>query len=118
MANAAAGELLEARGERARAVEHLERALATNPEHLRALWNLARIELDRGDVERARERCEQVLEIAADEGGAHWVLGLIAEREERHADALARFELAVRFDPTADAFAAALARARERASAR
>ncbi|MEQ1892408.1 MAG: hypothetical protein ABL998_07715, partial [Planctomycetota bacterium] len=81
-----------------------------------SLWNLARIELDEGRLALATERCQAVLEIAADEGGAHFVLGLIAEQEGRHDDALRRFELAARFEPREKEFLTALERARARAA--
>lgn len=116
LANGAVGEHWLAKGERARARKHFETALATNPEHLLSLWNLARIELDEGRLALATERCQAVLEIAADEGGAHFVLGLIAEQEGRHDDALRRFELAARFEPREKEFLTALERARARAA--
>jgi tetratricopeptide (TPR) repeat protein len=115
LAHGAVGAILLARGTRAEAAEHFQAALATNPEHLLALWNLARIDLEQGDVARcARERCQAVLEIAADEGGAHYVLGLIDEKEGRLEDAQKRFELAVRFEPKEPEYRAALERARAR----
>jgi len=112
LAHAAAGEILARRGQRKEAVQHLEAALASNPEHLLALWNLARIDLDEGRMARARERCQRALEIAADEGGAHFVLGLIAEAEKKPEEARKRFELAVRFAPESPEFRVSLERAR------
>jgi len=114
MANGAIGEHWLAQGERARARQHFEAALRTNPEHLLSLWNLARLELEEGRREVASERCLAVLEVAADEGGAHFVLGLIAEQEGRTQDALRRFELAARFEPREPEFQAALTRTRAR----
>jgi tetratricopeptide (TPR) repeat protein len=110
LAHGALGELLLGEGKSDEAARHCEAALATNPEHLLALWSLARIELGRGQTERARERCMKVLEIAADEGGAHFVLGLMAEQAGRGEDARRRYELAVRFEPDVAEFRAALAR--------
>jgi tetratricopeptide (TPR) repeat protein len=110
LALAALGEVLAAQGEPELARGRFEAALASNPEHLLALWNLARLELERGKPERARELCARALEIAADNGGAHHVLGLLAEREGRRGDALRHHELAARFEPEEAAFAAARAR--------
>ncbi|HEX6883773.1 MAG TPA: tetratricopeptide repeat protein, partial [Planctomycetota bacterium] len=107
LANAALGEVLARRGETEPARARLEAALARNPEHLQALWNLARLELASDRPERARELCARALEIAADAGGAHYVLGLLAEREGHRADAFRRFELATRFEPDEPAFAEA-----------
>ncbi len=118
MANGAVGEVLARRGERVAAVQHFESALAANPEHLLALWNLARIDLDQEKLARSKERCQQALEIAADESGPHFVLGLIAEAEEKHDDAQRRFELAVRFAPKNAEFRVALEAALGRARAR
>ena len=115
LANGAVGEHWLAKGDRAQARKHFEAALVTNPEHLLSLWNLARIDLEEGHVASATERCQAVLEIAADEGGAHFVLGLIAEKEGRAGDALRRFELAARFEPREKEFQAALERARAHA---
>jgi len=111
LANTAVGELLLAAGDRAAAAKRFRTALATNPEHLLALWNLARIDCLEGRFEAAEEGCQKVLEIAADEAGAHFVLGLVAEARKRPEDARRRFELAVRFDPLEPEFAAALERA-------
>src|SRR5262249_22308857 len=116
-ANGAVGEILLARGSRAEAAQHFETALKTNPEHLLALWNLARIALDEGRVAEAVERCQSVLEIAADEGGAHYVLGLAAEKQGANPSALKRFALAARFAPDEPEFRAALERAQARADA-
>lgn len=118
LANGAVGEHWLAKGEYARAEKHFAAALATNPEHLLSLWNLARIDLAQGRLALAKERCQAVLEIAADEGGAHFVLGLIAEKEGRADDALRRFELAARFEPREKEFLAALERARSARGAR
>lgn len=118
LANGAVGEHWLAKGERAKARQHFETALATNPEHLLSLWNLARLELEEGDPAAAAELCMAVLEISADEGGAHFVLGLIAEQAGRAEDALRRFELATRFEPREKEFQAALARARAAGAAR
>src|SRR5262245_35774414 len=132
LAHAAAGEILARRArvesasgalaagarDRTEAVRHFEAALASNPEHLLALWNLARIDLAEGRVARARERCQQVLEIAADEAGAHFVLGLVAEAERAFGDAEKRFDLAVRFAPGNAEFRAALERVRAYAGQR
>lgn len=110
LANAALGEVLARRGQPEAARTRLEAALARNPEHLQALWNLARLELASERPERARELCARALEVAADAGGAHYVLGLLAEREGRAEDARRRFELAARFEPSEPSFAEALRR--------
>jgi tetratricopeptide (TPR) repeat protein len=104
------GELLLAAGKPGDAARHFEAALAANPEHLLALWNLARIDLAEGRAAAAKDRCRKALEVAADEGGAHFVLGLIAEAEGRPEDARKRFALAARFEPDEPEFRAALAR--------
>ena len=114
LANAAAGQILAQHGERAAAVRHFEAAVASNPEHPLALWNLARIDLDEGRTARAKERCHQALEIAADVGGAHFVLGLVAEAEGKPHEAEKRFELSVRFAPENAEFRGTLERARAR----
>jgi tetratricopeptide (TPR) repeat protein len=110
LAHGALGELLLEQGNASEAEQHFSAALSTNPEHLLALWNLARIDLEQGRKELALERCMKTLEIAADEGGAHYVLGLIAEKEGRAEDARRRFELAARFEPEREDFKAAMAR--------
>jgi tetratricopeptide (TPR) repeat protein len=110
LANTALGEALAAQGERDKAAACLETALASNPEHLRALWSLALLELSGERVARARELALRALEIAADEGGAHFVLGRIAEGEGKAEEARRRYELAVRLEPEERAFAEALAR--------
>lgn len=118
LANSALGEVLVEQGEPALAAARFETALASNPENLAALWNLALLALVRDETTRARVLCARALEIAADESGAHYVLGRLAEREGRREDARRRYELAARFEPDERAFAEALARLCEPGDAR
>ena len=77
----------------------LHNVLQSAPEHAAALCSLARIEIERGDLERADDFLARSL--AIDPGRVHsWNnLGVLRKRQFRHAEAVAAFEEAGRHAP-------------------
>lgn len=77
----------------------LHSVLQSAPEHAAALCSLARIEIERGDLERADDFLARSL--AIDPGRVHsWNnLGVLRKRQFRHAEAVAAFEEAGRHAP-------------------
>ncbi|MDQ3651401.1 MAG: tetratricopeptide repeat protein [Acidobacteriota bacterium] len=89
-----------ARAQRARASfkQNLE-AATLNPADASAHYNLGLIHLQRKELDEARRRFEQTIEVDAEEVDAHYQLGRIARMENRLSDAVQHFEQVVARDP-------------------
>jgi tetratricopeptide (TPR) repeat protein len=111
------GETLRRRGELALAERVALRGLERHPHHADAHDLLARISVDRGDAERARDEWGMALRLAPQHAGALCGIGFLSFAEgrlEEAADYLARVAAAAPSDAGA---AAALARVRDVLSA-
>ena len=107
------GEALRRRGELALAERVALRGLERHPHHADAHDLLARIAVDRGEAERARDEWEMALSLAPQHAGALRGIGFLSFAEgrlEQAADYLARVAAVA---PSDAAAAAALARVRD-----
>ena len=96
------------RGSVPEAVALLESAVKIFPEYVEASGNLARLYVTLGR-ERDAEQCfRQVIAQRADHAPAHHGLGALLARANRHDEAVAELEAAVRLDPTSFRFRKAL----------
>lgn len=112
-AHTSLGEILARAGKKEEARRHFLLAIESNPECVRALWNLARLELELGRTADALDLCARALDIAPDEAGAQHVLGLALRSQGRSAEALVHLELAATLEPEEPEFQRDLADARE-----
>lgn len=109
----------------ARAREELARALLLDSEYLPIRWRLAAVQLELGDLAGARATVERIAKARPDLAPGAAILGEIALREKRPAEAERWFTQALKADPKATALHArraeallALGRAADAAAAR
>jgi Flp pilus assembly protein TadD len=93
------GRLLLGRGERARAIDELERALALNPRLSNTHDVLGRALLEGGDRVRAQHEFQRAVELNPRLADAHGNLGLVLLVQGRTDDAAAELERALALDP-------------------
>lgn len=86
------------RGNRAKALELLQHALAIDPKPFATWINLASVELELGRLDEALQHIDRAIELAGMVGKAHLVRGLILTQKGRLAEAQAALEASVRFD--------------------
>ena len=77
----------------------LNLALEYNPDFVDALVNLANVEIQRGNFERARQLLLRARRLNDDFAQAHHGLGVLAEREERLDDASTHYREALEVNP-------------------
>ena len=93
-----------------------EAFLLTQPDNYLALYTLGRIASETGhDLARGEQALRRCLEIAPriqepDHAGAHYRLGMIAEKANRPADARRAYQAALALEPTLEMASTALAR--------
>jgi len=93
-----------------------EAYLLTQPENYLALYTLGRIASETGrDLVRGEQALRKCLQIPAriqepDHAGAHYRLGMIAEKSKRPADARREYEAALALEPSLEKASAALAK--------
>ena len=93
-----------------------EAFLLTQPDNYLALYTLGRIVSETGhDLARGEQALRRCLQITPriqepDHAGAHYRLGMIAEKANRPADALRDYKEALKLEPTLEKAATALAR--------
>jgi tetratricopeptide (TPR) repeat protein len=98
------------------ALSACEKFLETEPDNYLALYTLGRIASETGrELSRGEQALRRCLEITPrveepDHAGAHYRLGLIAERDQRPADARREFEAALSLEPVFPDATEALAR--------
>jgi tetratricopeptide (TPR) repeat protein len=84
---------LEAAGAR------LNLAIEYNPEFVEALTNLGLVELQRGNLTRARQLFERSKRLNADLAQTHHALGVLAQREYKRDEAQTHYQTALSVDP-------------------
>jgi hypothetical protein len=75
------------------------RALELDPKRTSALFNLALLEQDKGELKPARKLFEQVVQLEPQHAWAHFQLGAIAEAEGRRGPAVDEYARAFALDP-------------------
>ena len=89
----------------------VERALAIDPDHPEALQYRARVEGEDGDLTRARETMDRVLELSPSNARAHFGLGVLYNYLGYEHRALEQIEVAHALDPLAPDVGVGLAEA-------
>ncbi|WP_158941588.1 lipopolysaccharide assembly protein LapB [Granulicella sp. S190] len=92
------GKVLLATNRDAEATQEFEAAIAIAPEDLDALYNLAGIEADKGELPRAANLLEQALKLR-DDADARQLLGSVYAQSGKLADALDQFKAVQTFRP-------------------
>jgi tetratricopeptide (TPR) repeat protein len=95
----------------ARARDELKLALSLDTEYLPIRWRLASVQLELGDLAGARATVEATAKARPDLAPAAAILGEVALRDKRHADAERWFAQAIKADPKATALHARRAEA-------
>ncbi|HEY0178908.1 MAG TPA: tetratricopeptide repeat protein [Dokdonella sp.] len=91
------------------ATSYFERAAALNPNYLPAIAALADRRIAAGDLDGARRALEGFTAHHHDQAVPYAMLGDVAMRQKRYADAVAQFNQALRLDPSANLLYAKLA---------
>ncbi len=105
------GAMLEEEGDPAGAAWHYEIALERAPQHAEHWWRLGRVQLDLGDMNRARELLERALSLDADSPEAHAALARLFARQNDGRAALIHSQRAAELCPDEPAFQIQLAEA-------
>lgn len=100
------GNVCRALGERDQAIEYYRKALSVDPDNPALLSNLGLSLVENGDARGGRDCLERAAERAPDFAPVHMNLAQLAVSEGRLTDALDRYEVAARLQPTAGAFCA------------
>ncbi len=106
------GEMLRQRGQHDLALKMTLRGLERHPHLADAHDLLARISVDRGDLERAFDEWDMVLRIVPGHLGALKGMGFVCFRSERFAEAEQYLSVAAQWDPNDAQVASALANLR------
>lgn len=93
------------------AAGYFERAIAANPSYLPPRAALASQKIGAGDLDGARRLLDEYTARAPDEAVPYALLGDIALRQKRYADAIKHYQHALRLDPAATKLYASLAQA-------
>ncbi|MEO8459792.1 MAG: tetratricopeptide repeat protein, partial [Dokdonella sp.] len=105
----AQGLIADAQKQSAAAVAFYSRAIAIDKNYLPYRIAFAEAKLRAGDAEAGRAQLSQYAADTADEPRAHAVLGDIAMAQKKYPEAIAQYQLALKFDPQANAVEAKLA---------
>ena len=90
------GNLLLEEGRVDEAVAHLEASLAIKPDAIPTLLDLARVDEERGDLEKAAERVREALKVDPADGEMHVHLATLYTKAGRLPEAYAEYEEALR----------------------
>ncbi len=96
-------------GELSKATKTIEGAIALNPTVAKSHVLRARIMIERGELESARASLLRAEEIDAEVVEAHYYLGIVHERFSQPEEALRRYRLAAKLEPTSAQFVIASA---------
>ena len=93
------GVLLERQGRLEEAVERYREALRLNPQQQNALFNLAKILINRGGYAEGVASAQKLIAHNPDHARAHHMVGLGLFRLNRKAEALRHYDRALALDP-------------------
>lgn len=109
--HAIVGAMLEDQGDAAGAAWHYETALERAPQHAEYWWRLGRVQLELGDIHRARELLDRALGLDPDSPEAHAALARLFARQNDGRAALLHSQRAAELRPDEPAFQIQLAEA-------